>query len=468
MRYTYAMSPLQIRAARSRKHLITYAASLAFVAASLLLFAEAATNTSQLEAETGTLTRAAVITESSASAGKAVRFSNTPSGLVHPGVFVSGSQLDYVKQQVNNSKTPWITAYNSISSRYTDSTYIPSPVSLLDCTADATGCSKIVDDSIAAYTQSLMYYISTATDRSKHAQAAIRIMNAWSSTLASSNGNQAALTLAWSGEVMPRAAEIIRYAYTPSGQETPLNTSKLIDMFQNIYAPRFDPALSVSTSSNGNWQLSMANALVSIAVFSDNKQQFNDALTIWRARVPAYIYMSSDGTNPVYPSGGVYNDPVKLRCFWLGSGSPTTSCTVPPSFSYATGMTQETCRDISHTVMGLSSMVYAAETARIQGVDLYGEQKERIKSALEFNANFFDQYLSTGTWPTLPCGGKPTNGDGAGGTAWKLGWEAGYNAYANRMGVPMPETLNIINRVRPTGGVNQFAWETLTSVNNPN
>ena len=47
-------------------------------------------------------------------------------------------------------------------------------------------------------------------------------------------------------------------------------------------------------------------------------------------------------------------------------------------------MTQETCRDLSHPIIGLESIVNAAETARIQGVDLYGEQKQRIAAAYEY------------------------------------------------------------------------------------
>ena len=38
------------------------------------------------------------------------------------------------------------------------------------------------------------------------------------------------------------------------------------------------------------------------------------------------------------------------------------------------GICQETCRDLGHTQYGMASTLNAAETARIQGVDLYGAQ----------------------------------------------------------------------------------------------
>ena len=45
------------------------------------------------------------------------------------------------------------------------------------------------------------------------------------------------------------------------------------------------------------------------------------------------------------------------------------------------GLLQETVRDSGHANLGLSAMVNAAETARQQGVDLYGEQGKRIMAA---------------------------------------------------------------------------------------
>ena len=44
------------------------------------------------------------------------------------------------------------------------------------------------------------------------------------------------------------------------------------------------------------------------------------------------------------------------------------------------------------------------------------------------------------------------------------GWEIAYNEYANRLDVPMPNTLAMIQRLRPTGGVNATDWETLANV----
>ncbi len=132
---------------------------------------------------------------------------------------------------------------------------------------------------------------------------------------------------------------------------------------------------------------------------------------------------------------------------------------------------------MSHVALGLSALTNAAETARLQGVDLYGEQKTRMTAAYEFTATFDNAYLTTTTWPTSPCGGQPglygggsTTGDGTGGVGYKLGWEIAYNALSGRLATAMPNTLNIINTVvRPSAykASQNIAWESLTSPQTP-
>ena len=41
-------------------------------------------------------------------------------------------------------------------------------------------------------------------------------------------------------------------------------------------------------------------------------------------------------------------------------------------------------------------------------------------------------------------------------------WEIGYNAYANVLKVPMPETAKLLQKIRPTEATHHMAWETLT------
>jgi len=98
--------------------------------------------------------------------------------------------------------------------------------------------------------------------------------------------------------------------------------------------------------------------------------------------------------------------------------------------------------------MALASMVNAAETARQQGIDLYGEQADRICAALEFQA----QFLPPNNAPPVKnvvMNRHPT-------------WEIAYNHFHNRLGRDLPKMGAVLPTNRPTGWNHQMAWETLT------
>jgi hypothetical protein len=101
---------------------------------------------------------------------------------------------------------------------------------------------------------------------------------------------------------------------------------------------------------------------------------------------------------------------------------------------------------------GLAAMINAAETARIQGIDLLGEEADRIMAGLEFHA----QYLNGARVPNWLCAGtlNAVKADPM--------WEIGYNAYANALGKSLPNTRAVVQTIRPTGVDHHMAWETLT------
>jgi hypothetical protein len=167
---------------------------------------------------------------------------------------------------------------------------------------------------------------------------------------------------------------------------------------------------------------------------------------------------------------------------WYDSNSKATS--------YINGLSRETCRDIGHSFMGFAAMANTAETARIQGVDLYGEQKDRIIAAYELHTRYVDELVdrlvAAGMSITnssvganlnsvATSGGNPKNAPwvcsgnmvGGGGSAL-VGMELVYNHYANRKGIAMPNTKKVVERVRNQLGGNHVLWETLTHANNPN
>jgi hypothetical protein len=156
------------------------------------------------------------------------------------------------------------------------------------------------------------------------------------------------------------------------------------------------------------------------------------------------------------------------------------------------GASQETCRDLEHVQFGLAAMMNGAETARIQGLDLYREQPLRMAACMELAALYEDRApkdaagqipaYATPVHPavTLPAR-EPTLCPDASGHATVVllnsgslaayavqpTWEIGYNALASRLGMSLPFTRELIERYRspPTGWVgatHHMAWETLT------
>jgi len=118
--------------------------------------------------------------------------------------------------------------------------------------------------------------------------------------------------------------------------------------------------------------------------------------------------------------------------------------------------------------MGFGAMLDGAETARLQGVDLYGAEKNRIVTAMELNTGYIYAAVKGGQNPppnwvgTAPI--NTTNG------SWKITWEIGYNHYANRLGIAMPNTAKLLTEVvRPSAWRTTYfmCYETLTSYGTP-
>lgn len=126
--------------------------------------------------------------------------------------------------------------------------------------------------------------------------------------------------------------------------------------------------------------------------------------------------------------------------------------------TFVTGLTQETCRDLTHTGYGIASISHIAETSRIQGQDLYGtDAGERLRHALGLQA----KYEQGAPVPSRLCKGSLHLGLGP-------VTEVGYNALHNRLGHAMTSTRALTERTRPAGTDNLFvAWETLTHGDNP-
>ncbi|MFF2200067.1 alginate lyase family protein [Streptomyces sp. NPDC058145] len=358
----------------------------------------------------------------------------------HPGVTVSQSQLDFARAKVQAGAQPWKGAFDRMTaSKYADLNRTPKPRSTVECGSYSNpdnGCTDEREDAIAAYTDALAWYI---TRDARYAQKAIQIMDAWSATITSHTNSNAPLQTGWAGSSWPKAAEIIKYTYT--GGWTDQN--RFSTMLRDVYLP----VVIKGSNSNGNWELSMMEAAVGISVFLEDRASYDTAMARFRTRAAAYVYLAADGDLPKTVPSQNLNTRDKIVSYWQGQST------------FVTGLTQETCRDLTHTGYGISAISHIAETSRIQGQDLYGtDVGERLRQALGFQS----KYQLGATVPDWLCGGS-----------LKLGLgpvtEVGYNALHNRRGIAMTNTQTLTLANRPAGGDNLFvAWETLTHGDNPN
>lgn len=298
------------------------------------------------------------------------------------------------------------------------------------------GCSNADNDSSAAYLQALLWYI---TGNKQYANNAITILNLYGHNLkgysTGSTYSNAPLQAAWDGQKWPRAAEIIRYSNAGWADSD-------ITAFKNMLNAAILPLIVNGSASNGNWEISMIEALINIGVFNDDPTTFNSGITYWKQRIPAYFYYHTDGSQPVPAPRGTAN--------WYGQTVFNAS---------VDGISQETCRDFGHAQYGISGALDAAETAHIQGVDLYNDvtsnARNRLTAALEFNA----YYLMGNPVPASVCGGTvnlqvyPTD-------------EIGYNQYHNRIGIDLPLTSQYLqNTIRQLPNPTEYhimVYETLS------
>jgi hypothetical protein len=384
---------------------------------------------------------------------------------VHPGVMLSQAQLNYMKIMVQAHADPFYTAFlKAQSSTWGSLTYVPlgPPASgIMQCGSTSMpdlGCSASDSDGTAAYVQSLLWYI---TGNQVYANNAIKILNTYSSKFKGYAGftpgdpcpsgtdcSNGPLQAAWDSQKWPRAAEIIRYS---NAGWSATDAAAFGTMLKTYMLPQ----LINGSTSNGNWEISMIEGLIGIGVYNDDAATFNTGVGYWQQRVPAYFYYHTDGGQPVPAPRGTAD--------WYGQA------VYDPSVD---GVSQETCRDFGHAQYGISGSLDAAETAGIQGLNLYQSTQSitdssqgtfnvsaqnRLTSALEFNA----YYLLNNPVPTSVCGGTVTL------QIYPVD-EIGYNEYHNRLGLSLPTTLQylqtVIRQLPPQSMTEShiMIWETLT------
>jgi len=261
---------------------------------------------------------------------------------VHPGIDQTSEDLKYMKSLVLRGEQPWKDAFERMKSR-TDLDYVVRPhehVMRGPYGKPNIGGNELSGSVDLAYNASLIWYI---TGDKRYAEKAIAAINAGTPVLRDFDFNDAKLIAGLTGYKFCNAAEILKY--TDSGWKSE-DISSFTEMLMTVYYPLLRYYFP---QANGNWNGMIIHSLLAIAIFTDNREIFNDA-------VSNFLY------SPV--NGSIFK------------------------YIHPSGQCQESTRDQGHVQLGPGEFAGAAQVAYTQGVDLFSAGNNRIALGFEYTAGF--------------------------------------------------------------------------------
>jgi parallel beta-helix repeat protein len=261
---------------------------------------------------------------------------------IHPGIDQTEADMGYMKKQVLAGIQPWKDAFERLRAG-TDTSSEVKPFAHVQrgpYGKPNIGGGELSRDANLAYDCSILWYI---TDNKAYAEKAIDILNKWSTVLRDFDYNDAKLLAGWTGHLLCNAAEILRYTNSGWGRTD-------IDNFSNMMMTVYYPLLRYYfPQANGNWDGAIIHSILDIAVFTDNRMMFNNAIDHF------------------------LHGPVNGSLF---------------KYIYPSGQCQESTRDQGHVQLGLGEFAGAAKVAFTQGVDLFSIGNNRIALGYEYTAGF--------------------------------------------------------------------------------
>lgn len=334
----------------------------------------------------------------------------------HPGLLHSMEDLDRIKAlAASQSGRPYDSYQLLLDNSRSSASYnmggpftrlTRDPSQTVDGVPGGTVKARVENDFLAAYYNALMWYI---TEDEAHALKSVEILDAYAATTTGIVGGDAELNGLY-GFILANAAEIMRYTYSAWPQE---NIQQCQTMLQSVFYPVLE---NFRPCAHGNWDHACMEALMAIAIFSDDVDMFNHVVTY----------------------------------FYHGEGNgPIDNYVLTPA-----GQLQESNRDQPHTMLALGNLAELAEMAWKQGVDLYEASDNAIMRGYEYTSRYnlgkeVDYQTSYDfcerNYPDYTPEVISTNGRGN----FRSVFEIAYNHYVYRKGLAMPETLEVLQAIGP-------------------
>ncbi|MFC8514500.1 alginate lyase family protein [Streptomyces sp. NPDC057257] len=292
-----------------------------------------------------------------------------PATFTHPGMLHNAGDINRAKVRVAAGTDPWLSGWNKLTANsHSQSTWTPNPQATIIRGGTGENYGILYNDIAAAYQNALRWKVGGTA---ANGDTAVKILNAWSSTLTTLTGNaDRFLAAGIYGWEFCQAAELMR-GY--SG----FDLAAFQDMMVGVFYPLNNSFLTnhndaCITNYWANWDLCNMASIMAIGILTDDAAKYDQAVTYFKSgagngsiehAVP-YLYTDSDG--------------------------------------YALGQWQESGRDQGHTVMGMGQMGAICEMAWNQGDDLYSYDGRFMKAA-QYVAKYNlgqDVPYTTYTWGT--------------------------------------------------------------------
>ncbi len=360
---------------------------------------------------------------------------------VHPGMLHTAVALEKIRQNVNNKVQPNLDTWNALlADGYSQTGVAPRPLETVIRGGEGQNFPQFYKDVRRAYQLALVWSINGSEE---HGEKACEYLNVWSSTLKTITGNaDTFLAAGIYGYELANAAELMR-------NHPSFDKEAMEELLLNVFYPI---NVNFLTNHNGahignywaNWDLCNIACLMSIGIFTDREDIYNEAI---------HYYKNGVGM------GSIYN-------------------AMPFVFDDGTVQWQESGRDQGHTVFGIGLCSAICEMAWNQGDDLYSLSDNRFLKAAEYVARYNNGY------DDLQYAVYERHNGQKGSIVWCNELSAAsrgqirpiysmvYNHYVNRMGLSAP---NIKEILEPTpgqyalevasGNGDELGWQTLTFAN---
>jgi hypothetical protein len=347
---------------------------------------------------------------------------------VHPGLSHKRSDLDRMKLMVAAGKDPWKSSFTNLSlNPYASYNYIVkgSPSNTVLNQTISSEYNKIKFDGLAAYYNSLMWYI---TGDERYAQKAVEIFNAWVNIRQFITDGTNALDAGRVIWKLLEGAEIIKATY-PGWQQSDIDKFNAMLVYPG-YSTTQVPTDSINSSHvtfywymyngdparHGNQGIFAMRGIMAMGIFLDNRTMYDRALRYLTAqthRADDLPYVSGPpivSATKASTSNQYFDEYTPISPYQQTTISDYGYDDQVQYYIDSNGQCEESSRDQSHPITGISILNTIAEMAWNQGDDLYSYLDNRILSGLEYEMKY-NASLNY-SYPDQPSPWEPTTASG--------------------------------------------------------